>query len=200
MANCKCHSSLGSFHRSKVAMQFVTLFPLVLHLLTCDTEHGFALQIQLSSHVERVYMIEPICVTQDEAKEACAKAAVAEGVLDFIKHGNGQIRPPSPEPFPTSSTIGQDGQSTNSTAPLALQTFFDSLPRPFPEKFDTDDAHKVNASGWLHSLIQSSRGGKLGVSYFFTSGTIPGRPYIYSFYISVLMTHSCSTRLSPPNR
>lgn len=178
MATCKYHPSLGSFHRFKAVKQFVILY-LLLRQLTRDTEYGFALQIQLSPHVERVYMSQPICDTYEEAKEACAKAAIAEGVLNFIKHGNGQVRPPSPKPLPDSPTNEWDGQSSNSTAPLALQTFFDSLPRPFPEKFDSNDAHKINAPGWLHSLIQSARGGKLGMSYFFTSGTTPGRQYIY---------------------
>ncbi|KIM64482.1 hypothetical protein SCLCIDRAFT_115071 [Scleroderma citrinum Foug A] len=150
-----------------------------------SSKYGFALQIQLSPHVERVYMSQPICDTYEEAKEACAKAAIAEGVLNFIKHGNGQVRPPSPKPLPDSPTNERDGQSSNSTAPLALQTFFDSLPRPFPEKFDSNDAHKINAPGWLHSLIQSARGGKLGMSYFFTSGTTPG-------------LHGCLLRIDQP--
>ncbi|KAL4062794.1 hypothetical protein V8B97DRAFT_1994013 [Scleroderma yunnanense] len=137
-------------------------------------KYGFALQIQLSPHVDRVYMSQPTCDTYDEAKEACAKTAIAEGILNFIRHGNGQVRPPSPKLSPSSPENGRDSHSANSNTPLALQTFFDSLPRPFPEKFDTNDVHKINAPGWLHSLIQSSRGSKLTMSYFFTSGSTPG--------------------------
>jgi len=148
-------------------------------------------------------MSQPICDTYDEAKEACAKTAIAEGVLNFIKHGNGQVRPPSPKPFPTSPTNERDGQSSSSTAPLALQTFFDSLPRPFPEKFDSNDAHKINGPGWLHSLIQSARGGKLGMSYFFTSGATPGRQYLYSVHFFVCLSctpsvHGCLLRIDQP--
>ena len=51
---------------------------------------GCAFPIQLSQHVARIYLSDPTFDTHLDAKAACAKAAILEGVLDFIKHGNGQ--------------------------------------------------------------------------------------------------------------
>ncbi|KAG6334574.1 hypothetical protein ID866_4511 [Astraeus odoratus] len=134
-------------------------------------KYGCALRIQLSPHVDRVHMSQPLFDTYDEAKEACAAAAISEGTLNFIKHGNGQVRPQS---CPTSPTDKREADPSKNNIHLTLQQFFSSLPRPFPEKFATDDAYEINAPRWLHSLIQSSRGGKLSMAFFFTSGTTPG--------------------------
>jgi hypothetical protein len=134
-------------------------------------KQGCALRIQLSQHVARIYLSEPTFDTHSDAKGACAKAAVLEGVLDFIKHGNGQTRPSSPPPsIPTTS---QSSPATV-TAPWTLQAFYDSLPRPFPESFDTNDASEINALGWLNNTTQFARGGKLILSIFFTSDGPPG--------------------------
>ncbi|KAH0835651.1 hypothetical protein J3R83DRAFT_9402 [Lanmaoa asiatica] len=132
-------------------------------------KQGCALRIQLSPHVVRVYLSNPSFDTYSDAKGACAKAAVFEGVLDFIKHGNGQTHPSSPGPSTSSTT-----PPVTVMTPWTLQGFYDSLPRPFPESFETNNASEINAPGWLNTMVQNARGGKLILSFFFTSDGPPG--------------------------
>ncbi|KAF8552813.1 hypothetical protein OG21DRAFT_1415383, partial [Imleria badia] len=134
-------------------------------------KQGCALRIQLSPHVARIYLSDSTFDTHLDAKGACAKAAVLEGVLDFIKHGNGQTRPSSPTP--STSSIAQSPPVT-ATTPWTLQAFYDTLPRPFPESFETTDASEINALGWVNNLVQIARGGKLVLSFFFASDGPPG--------------------------
>ncbi|KAF8451951.1 hypothetical protein L210DRAFT_3626351 [Boletus edulis BED1] len=136
-------------------------------------KQGCALRIQLSPHVARIYLSGSTFDTLSDAKGACAKAAVLEGVLDFIKHGNGQTRPSSPiQSTPSTSQCPPVAPTT----PWTLQAFYDSLPRPFPESFETQthDASQINALGWMNSMTQNARGGKLILSFFFTSNGPPG--------------------------
>ncbi|KIJ06047.1 hypothetical protein PAXINDRAFT_20735 [Paxillus involutus ATCC 200175] len=135
---------------------------------------GCALRIQLSPNVVRVYLSDSTFDTYPEAKVACAKAAVSEGVLDFIKHGNGQTRPLLPTPFSPPASSEQAASIVNARTPLTLQSFYDSLPRPFPEPFETNDAVEINAPGWLNGMIQNARGGKLAITFLFTSDGTPG--------------------------
>ncbi|KAF9242819.1 hypothetical protein BU15DRAFT_72469 [Melanogaster broomeanus] len=155
-------------------------------------KQGCALRIQLSPHVVRVYLSDPTFDSYAEAKLACAKAAVSEGVLDFIRLGNGQTRPQSPTPFSTPASSEQAAAISSAKTPLTLQNFYDSLPRPFPESFDTTDAVEINAPGWLNAMVQNARGGKLAMMFFFTSDGTPGlhgcvlkfdRPGDYRAYI-----------------
>ncbi|KAI6001819.1 hypothetical protein EDD15DRAFT_2227665 [Pisolithus albus] len=155
-------------------------------------KHGCALLIKLSSHLDRVYMSEPTFDTYDEARDACAKAAISEGVLHFIKHGDGRVRPLSPRQSPSPLLDVKNKHSGHCKLPLTLQNFFDTLPRPFPEALDTNDAYKINAPTWLSSLIQNSKGGKLAMTFNFISGTTPGlhgcllridRPGTYKAYL-----------------
>ncbi|KAG9312604.1 hypothetical protein JVU11DRAFT_7001 [Chiua virens] len=132
-------------------------------------KQGCALRIQLSSHVLRVYLADPTFDSFSDAQDACAKVAISEGVLDFIKHGNGQTRPSSPSPVFVPTTL-----LPPAVTPWTLQTFYDSLPRPFPESFETNDASEINALGWLNTMVQHARGGKLIMSFFFTSDGPPG--------------------------
>lgn len=148
-------------------------------------KHGCALQIKLSSHVDRVYMSEPIFDTYDEAKDACAKSAISEGVLHFIKHGDGRARPLSPQQSPSPLLDVKNKHPEHRKLPLTLQNFFDTLPRPLPEALDTSDAYKINAPAWLSSLIQNSKGGKLAMTFNFISGTTPG-------------LHGCLLRIDHP--
>ncbi|KIK81641.1 hypothetical protein PAXRUDRAFT_832706 [Paxillus rubicundulus Ve08.2h10] len=137
-------------------------------------KQGCALRIQLSPNVVRVHLSDSTFDTYPEAKLACAKAAVSEGVLDFIKHGNGQTRPLLPIPFSPPASSGQATLIVNARTPLTLQSFYDSLPRPFPESFETNDAVEINAPGWLNGMVQSARGGKLAITFLFTSDGTPG--------------------------
>ncbi|KAG1744954.1 uncharacterized protein EDB91DRAFT_1345827 [Suillus paluster] len=145
---------------------------------------GCALRIELSSHVVKVYASDTIYDTYNEAKAACAEAALCEGVLEFIKHGNGQQRPASPQLYPPSSS-NINGVSASKQPPLTLQAFYDSLPRPFPESFESKDANTFGAPGYMNTLVQNARGGKVTITFVFTSDGTPG-------------LHGCFLRLDRP--
>ncbi|KAG2357074.1 hypothetical protein BDR07DRAFT_1380366 [Suillus spraguei] len=68
---------------------------------------GCALRIELSPHVIKVYASDTIYNTYNEAKDACAEAAL-----------------PNKQP------------------PSTLQAFYEFLPRPFPESFQSKDANE----------------------------------------------------------
>ncbi|EPQ53313.1 hypothetical protein GLOTRDRAFT_95286 [Gloeophyllum trabeum ATCC 11539] len=59
----------------------------------CYGSFGCALQVKLTPECQRSYSVEPTYKTYEEAKMACAMLAIDQGVLDFIKHGNGQLQP-----------------------------------------------------------------------------------------------------------
>ncbi|KAG0704119.1 hypothetical protein DFH29DRAFT_913781 [Suillus ampliporus] len=146
---------------------------------------GCALRIELSPHVVKVYASDTIYDAYNEAKAACAEAALREGVLEFIKHGNGQLRPASPPLYPPPSSSDINGVSANKQPPLTLQAFYESLPRPFPESFESKDANEFGAPGYMNSLIQNTRGGKVTTTFVFTSDGTPG-------------LHGCFLRLDRP--
>ncbi|KAG1822163.1 hypothetical protein EV424DRAFT_1511375 [Suillus variegatus] len=146
---------------------------------------GCALRIELSPHVIKVYASDTIYNTYNEAKGACAEAALREGVLDFIKHGNGQLRPASPQLYPAPSSSDINGVSANKQPPSTLQAFYESLPRPFPESFESKDVNEFGAPGYMNTLVQNARGGKLTTTFIFTSDGTPG-------------LHGCFLRLDRP--
>jgi hypothetical protein len=146
---------------------------------------GCALRIELSPHVIKVYASDTIYNTYNEAKAACAEAALREGVLDFIKHGNGQLRPASPQLYSIRSSSDINGVSANKQPPSTLQAFYESLPRPFPESFESKDANELGAPGYMNTLVQNARGGKLTTTFIFTSDGTPG-------------LHGCFLRLDRP--
>lgn len=146
---------------------------------------GCALRIELSPHVIKVYASDTIYNTYNEAKAACAEAALREGALDFIKHGNGQLHPASPQLYSTPTSSDINGVSANKQPPSTLQAFYESLPRPFPESFESKDANEFGAPGYMNTLVQNARGGKLTTTFIFTSDGTPG-------------LHGCFLRLDRP--
>jgi hypothetical protein len=102
-----------------------------------------------------------------EAKQACAKIALEQGVLDFIRFGNGQTRPAVP--------IDEYEKVESKTLPsaISLQAFYESLPQPFPEQFGDKTALEINAPAWLNVTVQAARGGKLNPNFIWiTNGRI----------------------------
>jgi len=130
-------------------------------------EHGAALRISLNAHVFRAYSVDPIFNYQRLAKLACARSAVREGVLDFIKFGNGQTQPTKVAENDLEDPAGILRESTPSPPPkgLSLQEFFETLPRPFPESIGDASINEFNAPAWLNLTLQSARGGRLVSSY-----------------------------------
>lgn len=135
-----------------------------------------ALRIELSPHSLRVYSSEPKYDTVAEGKAACAKVALDQGVLEYIKYGNGQTEPEKPA---TASSDNQTDPQELETkviftppSPLTLQSFYETFPQPFPEDFGDKTAAEINAPSWLNTMIQSARGGKLSTNYIWsTNGT-----------------------------
>lgn len=138
-----------------------------------DPEQGCALQIELSPHSLRVYSSDTKYDTVAEAKAVCAKVALDQGVLEYIRHGNGQTEPE--KPTVASSNADTDPQESGneavytSASPLTLQSFYETFPQPFPENFGDKAAAEINAPSWLNSTIQLARGGKLSATYIWTT-------------------------------
>lgn len=133
-------------------------------IINFPAEHGYALRINLSKHCYRVHSCETSFNTPLAAKKACAQIAHDDGVLDFIKFGNGQT-----EPAPAAEASDAGTEIHTPAGSLTLQKFYEALPQPFPEPVNGKSAAEINSSGWLNSLIQSARGGKLTAKYIWIS-------------------------------
>lgn len=120
----------------------------------------------MNLHVFRAYSVDPIYNTAKEAKIACAKAALEEGVIEFIQFGNGQTQPPPKvEQDEQDEMTNEKKDPTPPLKPLTLQEFYDSLPQPFPESVGEMTAAEINAPVWLNTTMQSARGGQLHASF-----------------------------------
>jgi hypothetical protein len=115
----------------------------------------------LSMHAFRVYSSDTTYSSHCDAKAACAKTAIDEGVLDYLKRGNGH--------FPPSDPAGGEQVRTSSVqvflAPISLQNFYDGLPKPFPEVVGDKTALEINGPAWLNTTIQTARGGRLKATF-----------------------------------
>lgn len=134
-------------------------------------EQGCALRIELSPHSLRVYSSDTKYDTVKEAKAACAKFAHDQGVIEFIKHGNGQVEPEKP-----ADVDAQESASKAAFAPpsqLTLQEFYETFPQPFPENFGDKSAAEINAPSWLNTTIQGARGSKLTANFIWTTNGTP---------------------------
>ncbi|KAI0739634.1 hypothetical protein C8Q80DRAFT_1124013 [Daedaleopsis nitida] len=117
---------------------------------------GCALRIRLGERKSRVYSVNAIYNSSSEAKKACAEAALADGVLDFI----------TKTWTPTDATPATDEKPKHTA--LTLQEFFDSLPKPFPEPVAGKSAFDINSPAWLNTAIQSNRGGRIVPRFVWT--------------------------------
>jgi hypothetical protein len=120
-----------------------------------------------------VYSSDTAYETITEARAACAKVALDQGVLEFIKHGNGQVEPEkSPIGVPDVDADAQEAETKSKyipPTPLTLQAFYESFPQPFPENFGDKSAVEINAPSWLNTAIQGTRGGKLSTNFIWTT-------------------------------
>ena len=125
-----------------------------------------ALRIELSPHSLRVYSTDAIYATSHEAKSACAAQAIEQGVLEFIKFGNGQTHPPACLPRSSSGPSNSNTGTNTKPTPITLQNYYESLPRPFPENFPSAAAPTdINAPSWLNTTLQTARGAKLSAQF-----------------------------------
>lgn len=126
----------------------------------------------MTPHSSRVYSTDAAFGSALEAKIVCANVALQEGVLDYIKYGNGQTNPaPSP-------VIAQDGRvpepPPRPTSVISLQAFYESLPQPFPEPVADKTASEINGPAWLNTLLQSARGARLKSKFIWIMDTTQG--------------------------
>ncbi|KAF9476137.1 hypothetical protein BDN70DRAFT_995885 [Pholiota conissans] len=148
-------------------------------------KHGAALRISLNPHVFRSYSVDPVHKGVRAAKIACAHTAIQQGVIDFIKFGNGQTEPPKPV------DDGLENMSNGRETPplpikgITLQEFYETLPQPFPEDVGGASAQEINAPAWLNVTLQSARGGRL------ISGFTPVVDSIHKL-------HGCILRIDRP--
>lgn len=94
---------------------------------------------------------------------ACALIAQEEGVLDYIRHGNGQkTKPQQPGPTVTVS-------KTPSHTQMSVQEFFEALPRPFVEPIDEGkSASEIQWANMLNMIIQGAKMHGLKTMFYFT--------------------------------
>ncbi|KAJ7714078.1 hypothetical protein B0H16DRAFT_1471574 [Mycena metata] len=150
-------------------------------------KHGTVLKIQLTPHCFRVYSCEAIFDSPDEAREHCATAAIDEGVLEFIRHGNGQMAPQA------NPTLVPDRQFKLQT----LQTFYESLPRPLEEDFDQKTAAEINASGTFATLLATSTGSHF-VPEFYHLETINEITLVHGYVLRLRRPGECRSYLVEP--
>jgi len=146
-----------------------------LTLPLSDLAFGCALKITLSPHIQRTYsiLVSVDYPKKSLAKAACAKLAIEDGVIDFIKHGDGLEQPV--QALPGGGVIGGNegvlrqcffvlfghrfglrltGMIATTTGPVTLQAFHAALPKPMPDEIGTKHNGEVNAVAWLNNMVQ----------------------------------------------
>ncbi|KAI0027948.1 hypothetical protein K488DRAFT_60000, partial [Vararia minispora EC-137] len=158
-----------------------------------EPKFGCVLRVALSAHSTRIFSVDSVWDHYEDARSACAEDAVAQGVLEFIMHGNGQKHPAPPD-------YTQPGAVTDApvaaVSALSVQGYFDSLPRPFPEPgFEGKSVNDINAPTWLNQLVQGAKGAKIIVKYIF----IPDSKYgLHGALLRVERPSECRSYLVDP--
>jgi hypothetical protein len=158
-------------------------------------KQGCALKIEISQHTVRVYSIHHIYGTRAGAKAAVADLAIRQGVLDFIKHANGQTEPmvfineldgdasenlnrdviaetAEPEKEVTIDATAVNVTLKRHQIPLnamTLQGFTNALPKPLPETPGLKPIGDGNPVGWINTAVQMARGSKMGLMWTYLS-------------------------------
>ncbi|KAH6904924.1 hypothetical protein BKA70DRAFT_1226134 [Coprinopsis sp. MPI-PUGE-AT-0042] len=127
-----------------------------------STERGASLRLALSLHQAKSYSSDARYESKEQARAACAEIAIEEGVLDYIKYGNGQTSPPPEEERSSPNLVVAQR--------LSLLEYFEGLPRPFPvdsgNTMNVSDLHPVSR---LNILVQNSRVPRLKINYYGTN-------------------------------
>ncbi|KAL5501067.1 hypothetical protein ACEPAH_9454 [Sanghuangporus vaninii] len=132
---------------------------------------GCAMIIELSPHCQRLYSVDPQYSSMPLAKKACSEAALQDDVVDFIKHGNGQTAPPPALLDPLNDIMKRESdlERKGRIAAISLQSFFDSLPKPFPEQIGDKPIANLNIPGMLNTTLQLAKGSRLHLRFYFLS-------------------------------
>lgn len=127
----------------------------------------------MTPHAFRAYSTDSLYASRQEAKAACAKNALEEGVLDYIKHGNGQTERPKPENG--SDSVKEENVTPEpETAALSLQEFYESLPQPFHEPVGDKTAYEIHGPSWLNTALQTARGARLRTTFTWITNSAQG--------------------------
>ncbi|KAF9072458.1 hypothetical protein BDP27DRAFT_1320489 [Rhodocollybia butyracea] len=141
--------------------------------------NGAALLIQLRNQ-RRVYSTPEN--TASDSQLVCAQIALDSGVLEFIKHSDGQTHP-------SSLGLSVTSEEEDQIPCLSVQDFMTTLPRPFPESDIPDDAQWIEANimDWFNKTLQT--GNKLR--------NIPLTPCFHFF--EAKPWHGCLLRIEDPS-
>jgi hypothetical protein len=127
----------------------------------------------LTPHAFRSYSTDSLYASRQEAKAACAKNALEEGVLEYIKHGNGQTERPKPEKG--SGSVKEENVTPEpEKAALSLQVFYESLPQPFHEPVGDKSAYEINGPAWINTTLQTARGAQLMTTFTWITNSAQG--------------------------
>ncbi|TFK54539.1 hypothetical protein OE88DRAFT_1655249 [Heliocybe sulcata] len=119
---------------------------------TQPKKYGYALQMKLSPECRRSYSVDTDYETAEAAQWSCATLAIDQGVLEFIKYGNGQTQP-APRPSTSDMPRVEEDRKTYSS----LQEFFDSFsPNSITLPGGAKDLSHFNPSVWFHTVIPAA--------------------------------------------
>ncbi|KAF8583692.1 hypothetical protein K439DRAFT_1661156 [Ramaria rubella] len=145
--------------------------------------YGCALKISLSANIQRTYsvLVSLDYPRRSMAKVACAKVALEQDVLNFIKHGDG-LEHPVVTPF--------GGAEASLSAPIpavtTLQAFHAALPKPMPDNIGIKSNGEINAVAWLNNMVQIAKGSRMTATFHWHTD-------------SKLGVHGCLLRLTRPD-
>lgn len=101
--------------------------------------------------------------------------AIDQDALEYIKYGNGQVEPPQIKPSNDNGTEEVTEVAPPATTAISLQSFYESLPQPFPEAVGDMTAAEINGPAWINTILQTSRGGQFRISFTWVTDGALGR-------------------------
>lgn len=138
-------------------------------------KYGAALRVQLSPHLLEVYSTDTTFPSYSDAQATCAREAVENGVLDFIRSASSGSSQESHLASVPPASLSSNDHTT-------LHTFFDALPKPFP---DFPDPHAKTFAeltrgpvAYVNNALQSCRGGRFSAQYIWNSDYTHNRKHI----------------------
>ncbi|TFK25879.1 hypothetical protein FA15DRAFT_324707 [Coprinopsis marcescibilis] len=125
------------------------------------SDHGCALRVGPTPNHRRVYSTDASFPRKEDARAYCARIAIDDGVLDYIKC----LQPQTNELSSSSETP---------TIPLSLQEHFDALPKPFPINVGDKPASELQPINMVNSVLQHSKIPQLKAVYYWTTADVRG--------------------------
>ncbi|KAK1222261.1 hypothetical protein PQX77_014894 [Marasmius sp. AFHP31] len=120
-----------------------------------DDIPGFALFVKLSDISYKIYSTTSECETAVIAQEECARIALAEGLVEFLRSSDG---------FATVSA------TDNSTPWNDAEQFYDALGPAFRARFGDQPLAKLQPINWLNTSLKRVKGSRLVHSFQLVRG------------------------------